>query len=57
VYPELGNASLWCCTELTTRSAIDTVCGLLSEYEETAKTNEPRMQEWRPVSITKQRAR
>ena len=33
------------CTELTTRSAIDTVCGLLSEYEETAKTNEPRMQE------------
>ena len=45
IYPELGNASLWCCTELTTRSAIDTVCGLLSEYEETAKTNEPRMQE------------
>ena len=45
VYPELGNASLWCCTELTTRSAIDTVCGLLSEYEETAKTHEPRMQE------------
>jgi glycine dehydrogenase subunit 1 len=23
-YPELGNAALWCCTELTTRSAIDT---------------------------------
>jgi glycine dehydrogenase subunit 1 len=45
IYPELGNASLWCCTELTTRSAIDTVCGLLSEYEETAKTHEPRMQE------------
>ena len=22
-YPELGNAALWCCTELTTRSAID----------------------------------
>lgn len=44
-YPELGNAALWCCTELTTRSAIDTVCGLLSEYEETAKTHEPRMQE------------
>jgi len=44
-YPELGNASLWCCTELTTRSAIDTVCGLISEYEETAKTSEPRMQE------------
>ena len=45
IYPELGNAALWCCTELTTRSAIDTVCGLLSEYEETAKTHEPRMQE------------
>ncbi len=44
-YPELGNAALWCCTELTSRSAIDTVCGLLSEYEESAKTNEPRMQE------------
>jgi glycine dehydrogenase subunit 1 len=23
-YPELGNASLWCCTELTTKAAIDT---------------------------------
>jgi hypothetical protein len=44
-YPELGNAALWCCTELTARSAIDTVCGLLSEYEENAKTQEPRMQE------------
>jgi glycine dehydrogenase subunit 1 len=22
-YPELGNAALWCCTELTTRSSID----------------------------------
>lgn len=24
-YPELGNAALWCCTELTTRSSIDAV--------------------------------
>src|SRR5207248_6921776 len=22
-YPELGNAAVWCCTELTSRSAID----------------------------------
>ena len=22
-YPELGNAAVWCCTELTTRTAID----------------------------------
>ena len=22
-YPELGNAALWCCTEMTTRAAID----------------------------------
>jgi glycine dehydrogenase subunit 1 len=30
-YPELGNAALWCCTELTTRSAIDTAVGLVAE--------------------------
>ncbi len=30
-YPELGNAALWCCTELTTRSMIDTVVGLVAE--------------------------
>jgi glycine dehydrogenase subunit 1 len=24
-YPELGNAALWCCTELTTRASIDAV--------------------------------
>src|SRR5947199_7382714 len=32
-YPELVNASLWCCTEMTTRSAIDTAVGLLAESE------------------------
>src|SRR5947209_12012300 len=32
-YPELGNASLWCCTELTTRSMIDTAAGVVSESE------------------------
>jgi glycine dehydrogenase subunit 1 len=32
-YPELGNAALWCCTELTARSAIDTAVGLVAESE------------------------
>ena len=32
-YPELGNASLWCCTELTTRTSIDLVAGLVAEGE------------------------
>src|SRR5579883_2812764 len=32
-YPELGNASLWCCTEMTTRTAIDTAVGMLAESE------------------------
>src|SRR6476620_2441615 len=32
-YPELGNASVWCCTELTTRSTIDTAVGLVAESE------------------------
>jgi glycine dehydrogenase subunit 1 len=33
-YPELGNASLWCCTEMTTRSATDTVAGLIAQSEQ-----------------------
>ena len=32
-YPELGHAALWCCTELTTRSMIDTAVGLVAESE------------------------
>jgi len=32
-YPELGNAALWCCTELTTRSVIDAAVALLAEGE------------------------
>src|ERR1700747_1468339 len=32
-YPELGTASLWCCTELTTRTTIDTAVGLVAESE------------------------
>jgi len=32
-YPELGHAALWCCTEMTKRSAIDTAVGVLAESE------------------------
>src|SRR5882724_1690303 len=32
-YPELGSASLWCCTELSTRSMIDTAVGNVAESE------------------------
>ena len=37
-YPELGNAALWCCTELTTRGAIDTAVGLVAESERSARS-------------------
>jgi len=36
-YPELGNAALWCCTELTTRSAIDTAVGLVAVSERSVR--------------------
>jgi glycine dehydrogenase subunit 1 len=37
-YPELGNASLWCCTELTSRSMIDTVVGHVSDSERSVRS-------------------
>jgi glycine dehydrogenase subunit 1 len=37
-YPELGNAALWCCTELTTRSTIDTAAGLVAESERSIRS-------------------
>ncbi|HEX9109859.1 MAG TPA: aminomethyl-transferring glycine dehydrogenase subunit GcvPA [Terriglobales bacterium] len=37
-YPELGNAALWCCTELTTRSMIDTAVGLAAESERSVRS-------------------
>src|SRR5271156_5123386 len=42
-YPELGHAALWCCTELTTRSMIDTAVGLVAESERSvlSKDSEP----------------
>ncbi len=36
-YPELGNAALWCCTELTTRTAIDTAVGIVTDSERSAR--------------------
>jgi len=38
-YPELGNAALWCCTETTTRAAIDTAVGLVAESERSVKSS------------------
>src|SRR5450432_1865708 len=37
-YPELGSASLWCCTELSTRTVIDTAAGFLAESERSEKS-------------------
>jgi len=37
-YPELGNAALWCCTELTTRSSIDTSAGFVAESERSVRS-------------------
>jgi len=36
-YPELGNASLWCCTELTSRSIIDTAVGHVADSERSVR--------------------
>ena len=37
-YPELGNASLWCCTELTSRSIIDTAVGHVADSERSVRS-------------------
>src|SRR6202049_1451140 len=37
-FPELGNAALWCCTEMTTRAAIDTAVGLVAESESSVRS-------------------
>src|SRR6201988_1619410 len=45
LYPELGSAALWCCTELTTRSAIDTAAGLIAESERSVRTAKEEVEE------------
>jgi glycine dehydrogenase subunit 1 len=37
-YPELGNAALWCCTELTTRTSIDTAVAMVAESERSVQS-------------------
>jgi glycine dehydrogenase subunit 1 len=37
-YPELGNAALWCCTEMSARAAIDTAAGLVAGGERSLKS-------------------
>jgi glycine dehydrogenase subunit 1 len=44
-FPELGNAALWCCTEMTPRSAIDTIAGLLAESKQPARSAEREVEE------------
>ena len=38
-YPELGNAGLWCCTEMTTRAAIDSTVRSVAEGERSSKSS------------------
>jgi glycine dehydrogenase subunit 1 len=37
-YPELGNAALWCCTEMTTRAAIDTAVSVIADSQRSTKS-------------------
>jgi glycine dehydrogenase subunit 1 len=36
-YPELGNAALWCCTEMTSRNAIDTAARIVGDNQRAVK--------------------
>jgi PadR family transcriptional regulator, regulatory protein PadR len=44
-YPELGNAALWCCTELTSRTQIDTAVGHVADSERSLGSREETPQE------------
>ncbi len=50
-YPELGNASLWCCTELTSRSTIDVAAGVLGEREGSGDRSTAREEEAVPEVV------
>ena len=39
-YPELRNAALWCCTEMTLRTSIDAAAGVVAESERSIKTGQ-----------------
>jgi glycine dehydrogenase subunit 1 len=44
-YPELSNGSLWCCTEMTPRTAIDTAAGVVAESDLATKSATKEVQE------------
>ena len=50
-YPELGNASLWCCTELTTRTVTDTAVGHVADSERSVRTAKEEVAE--PEEVTR----
>jgi glycine dehydrogenase subunit 1 len=52
-YPELGNAALWCCTELTTRSMIDTAVGLVAESERSVSDKSALAKDAEPEEVTR----
>src|ERR1700693_200382 len=39
-YPELRNAALWCCTEMTMRTSIDAAAGVVAESERSIKAGQ-----------------
>jgi len=39
-YPELRNAALWCCTEMTLRASIDAAAGVVADSERSIKAGQ-----------------
>jgi glycine dehydrogenase subunit 1 len=52
-YPELGNAALWCFTELTTRSMMDTAVGLVAESERSVSDKSALAKDAEPEEVTR----